>query len=47
MSLEQKKEIALENYKNARDVYMNNITKENWIKFCDAKRICMLLGVKI
>lgn len=41
------KTTALENYINARNAYLENKTNENWIKFCDAKRNCMLLGVRI
>lgn len=45
--LEQKKTAAREAYKKTRLAYMDNPTKENWAKFCDAKRTCMLLGVII
>lgn len=41
------KTTALENYRNARNAYLENKTNENWIKFCEAKRNCMLLGVRI
>lgn len=38
---------ALNNYKEAKKAYLENRTNENWIKFCDAKKVCMLLGVRI
>lgn len=38
---------AKKQYKVARENYLNNRTNENWIEFCNAKRICMLLGVII
>lgn len=41
------KEKALKNYKEAKENYLKNRTNQNWIKFCDAKRNCMLLGVRI
>lgn len=41
------KEKALENYKIAKKSYLEDMTRENWIKFCEAKKICMLLGVRI
>lgn len=45
--LEQKKTEALKRYKKAKEIYLNNMSKENWIKFCDAKADCMRLGVRI
>ena len=41
------KEKALKDYKNAKIEYKKNMTPENWIKFCNARKKCMLLGVKI
>lgn len=41
------KEEALKNYKAAKQQYCNDMNQENWIKFCDAKSICMRLGVRI
>lgn len=41
------KQNALKEYKAAKENYLNNRTQTNWIKFCNAKRICMLLGVII
>lgn len=38
---------ALETYKKTRADYIKSPCKENWIKFCEAKRTCMLLGVRI
>lgn len=40
-------ENALENYKNAKKAYLENRTNENWIAFCNAKTLCMRLGVRI
>lgn len=45
--LEQKKTEALKKYKEAKENYLNSPSKENWIKFCDAKANCMRLGVRI
>lgn len=41
------KDKALANYKEARRAYLENRTDKNWRAFCDAKRECMLLGVRI
>ena len=41
------KQQALETYKATKTNYMHNMTNANWIAFCDAKRTCRLLGVKI
>lgn len=38
---------ALDNYKEAKENYLTNRTDENWKKFCEAKRNCMLLGIRI
>ena len=46
MNLEEKKAQALKNYKEKRDAYMETISRENWIAFCDAKRVCRLMGVR-
>lgn len=45
--LENKKADALKAYKEAKEEYLKNATRENWIRFCDRKRDCILLGVKI
>lgn len=45
--LEQKKMEARKEYKEAKENYFKNMSNENWIKFCDAKRNCRLLGVRI
>lgn len=47
MSLEEKKAQVLEDYKEKRDAYMEMPSRENWIAFCDAKRVCRLIGVQI
>lgn len=41
------RETALNNYKNAKVEYLNNPTKKNWIAFCDCKRECMRLGIRL
>lgn len=38
---------ALEIYKERKQAYLTNMTKENWIAFCDAEMVCMRLGVRI
>lgn len=38
---------ALEDYKAAKENYLKDLTTDNWIKFCDAKRVCMLLGIRL
>lgn len=41
------KEEVKKQYKTTKENYLNNRTNENWIKFCEAKRNCMLLGIII
>ena len=41
------KEIALREYKEAKKKYLENMTNENWKKFCNAKTNCMRLGARI
>ena len=41
------RETAVNTYKEAKAAYLKNRTDENWKKYCDAKRNCMLLGVRI
>lgn len=41
------KETALKNYKEAKKAYLENMSNDNWKVFCEAKRICMMLGVRI
>ena len=38
---------ALNEYKQTRKIYIDNPTNENWKKFCNAKRNCMLLGIRV
>ena len=38
---------ALNKYKEAKKAYLEDMTNENWIAFCEAKRTCMRLGVRI
>lgn len=46
-NLDQKKADAKQAYKEARKAYLSNMNSENWRAFCDAKRVCMQLGVII
>ena len=41
------KETALREYKEAKKNYLENMTNDNWVKFCDAKTNCMKLGIRI
>ena len=41
------KEEALKIYKEAKKKYLEDMSDENWAEFCIAKRICMMLGVRI
>lgn len=45
--LEESKKKALENYKKAKQAYIDNMSSENWIAYCDTKTECMRLGVRI
>lgn len=45
--LKEQKANALKIYKEAKENYFNDASKENWITFCEARRNCMLLGVRI
>lgn len=47
MTLSEQKVNALEKYKETKALYLSNATKENRVKFCNAKRECMLLGVRV
>ena len=38
---------AFESYKQAKVNYLNDPIKENWLKFCNMKVICMRLGIRI
>lgn len=46
-NLTEQKQDALEQFKLAKQNYLENMTNENWIKYCDAARACKLLGVRI
>ena len=46
-TLEAQKIEALETYKNAKKRYLETLSQSDWIAFCNAKRNCMLLGVRI
>ena len=41
------KEEAKANYKATKAAWFENQTNENWIAFCNAKRVCRLLGIRI
>lgn len=41
------RETALKIYKEKKNEYLKNQTGENWIAFCDAKIVCMRLGIRI
>lgn len=47
MTLTEKKELAKEAYKAAKAKYLETMSKQDWVAFCDAKKACMLLGVII
>lgn len=47
MTLEAQKAAAKEVYKAAKAKYMETMDKADCIAFCNAKRTCMLLGVRI
>ena len=46
-SLQTSKANALEAYKAAKQAYITEKSNKNWIAFCDAKTLCMRLGVRI
>ena len=41
------KEQALKIYKEAKKKYLEDMSNENWVEFCNAKVDCMRLGVRI
>ena len=45
--MNEKKIEALNEYKAAKEEVTANYNAETWKKFCEAKRNCMLLGVRI
>lgn len=45
--LNEKKKEALQAYKDARDKYLEERNESNWKTYCEAKRNCRLLGVRI
>lgn len=47
MTLNEKKAEAKSKYIASKARYMETMDKADWIAFCEAKRVCMLLGVKI
>ena len=46
-TLEEKKDIARSEYKETRKAYLADMSKENWLRFCEAKINCRRLGVLI
>ncbi|MBR0090253.1 MAG: hypothetical protein IJP92_00925 [Lachnospiraceae bacterium] len=47
MKVELTKEEALQAYKEAKERYLQDRSEKNWKEFCEAKKRCMLLGVRI
>lgn len=47
MTLNKKKAEAKAKYIAAKARYMETMDKADWVAFCEAKRECMLLGVRI
>ena len=47
MTLTERKAEALREYQEAKARYMATMASEDWKTFCDAKRVCMQLGVRI
>lgn len=45
--IEEQKMDALAIYKEAKKAYLTESSNENWINFCNAKKACMMLGVRI
>lgn len=45
MTLTEKKANAKSAYKDAKEKYLETMSKQDWITFCNAKKICMMLGV--
>lgn len=45
--MKEQKERALQDYKERKKAYLENMTQENWVAFCKAKTTCMCLGVRI
>lgn len=41
------KEEAKRAYKEAKAAWQNNMDEANWRRFCEAKRVCRLLGIRI
>lgn len=46
-SLQTNKTNALEAYKTAKQAYLTERSDKNWITFCEAKALCMRLGIRI
>ena len=45
--LEDRKAAAKAVYMKARTNYISDMSPENWLTLCEAKRTCMRLGVRI
>jgi hypothetical protein len=41
------KEEAKRAYKEAKAAWQNDMSEANWCRFCEAKRVCRLLGIRI
>lgn len=41
------KEEAKRAYKEAKTAWLGDMSEANWRKFCEAKRVCRLLGIRI
>ena len=41
------REEAKKAYKEAKAAWQNDMNDANWRRFCEAKRVCMLLGIRI
>lgn len=47
MTLAEKKTHAKSAYQSAKARYLETLSKKDWAAFCEAKKVCMLLGVII
>lgn len=45
MTLEERKAQAKAELNRTRGEYIISRTQEAWVAFCEAKKVCMLLGV--
>lgn len=47
MTIDERKTKIKMIYSESKEAYRQSPTNENWKRFCEAKRNCMLLGVRI